>query len=596
MTSSVRIANCSGATGDGPEALRRVIREGRVDFVTADYLAEANIAWQALERRQDATKGFDKEFLKAFDKETAQIVAEKGIKIIHNGGGLNPQGLAQATEELLVSYGIDSLKVAYVEGDDVIGMIDNLKQSGELVHLDNPKITFAAVQPDILCANAYLGMGGILTALELGADIVICGRCCDASTVMGAAAWWHGWKSSNLNELAGALIAGHCIECGCYATGGNFSGFKSIPENQNQGFPIAEIEADGTFHIFLQDHAKGLVSRDTITAQVVYEIQGPFYLNPDVIADITNITITDSGANRVTVSGIQGLLPPSTTKLAVCSIGGYQCETSVFAVGLDIKEKLAALVKAFDYNLPDKSDYQTFRIDQYGVPQENPSSQALAICQFRIFAQSSREEPLRRVREVLMGYWLGGFPGMHLNMDFRTMEPKPYVAYLPFLIEYDRLRVRTVCGNQVVQIASPPETAPFAGQKLTDADRPYDSDRYGPTKKVCLGSRVHARSGDKGSNANVGLWVQHNDEYEWLRSFMTVETFKVLLRDDYDPRFVIERFELPNIQCVHFRIKGILDGGVSSTPRLDGLAKSVGEFLRAQYVNMPVRFTLRGSI
>ncbi|KAF9778794.1 hypothetical protein IL306_003253 [Fusarium sp. DS 682] len=185
MTSSVRIANCSGATGDGPEALRRVVREGRVDFVTADYLAEANIAWQALERRQDATKGFDKEFLKAFDKETAQIVAEKGIKIIHNGGGLNPQGLAQATEELLVSYGIDSLKVAYVEGDDVIGMIDNLKQSGELVHLDNPKITFAAVQPDILCANAYLGMGGIVTALELGADIVICGRCCDASTVMG---------------------------------------------------------------------------------------------------------------------------------------------------------------------------------------------------------------------------------------------------------------------------------------------------------------------------------------------------------------------------------------------------------------------------
>ncbi|KAF5612648.1 duf1446 domain protein [Fusarium tjaetaba] len=579
MTSSVRIANCSGCTGDGPEALGRVVREGRVDFVTADYLAEANIAWQALERNKDATKGYDREFLKAFDQETAHIVAEKGIKIIHNGGGLNPQGLARAIEELLASYGIDSLKVAYIEGDDVIGMIDNLKQSGELVHLDNPDITFDAVQPDILCANAYLGMGGIVAALELGADIIISGRCCDASTVMGAATWWHGWKSSNLNQLAGSLIAGHCIECGCYATGGNFSGFKNIPDNQNQGFPIAEIEADGTFHIFLQDQAKGLVSRDTITAQLVYEIQGPFYLNPDVIADITNVTITDSGANRVTVSGIQGLLPPPTTKLAVCSIGGYQCETSVYAVGLDIKEKLAALVEAFDQNLPDKSNYQTFRISQYGVPQENPSSQALGTCQFRIFAQSSRQEPLHRVKEVLMGYWLGGFPGMHLNMDFRTLEPKPYVAYLPFLIKYDRLRVRTVCGNQALQIASPPMTAPFTGQNLKDADQPYDPEMYGPTEKVPLGTRVHARSGDKGSNANVGFWVQQKDEYEWLRSFMSVKTFKGLLRDEYDPNFTIERFEMPNIQCVHFRIKGILDGGVSSTPRLDGLAKSFGEFL-----------------
>ncbi|KAF4416298.1 duf1446 domain containing protein [Fusarium acutatum] len=528
MTSSVRIANCSGCTGKPYPNLvtgsllllvtgiqMRALRlfAGSLEKVELTLspritFAEANIGADI----PDTTKGIDRGFLKAFDKETAQIVAEKGINIIHNGGGLNPQGLARAIEELLASYGIDSLKVAYVEGDDVIGMTDKLKESGELVHLDNPDITFAAVQPDILCANAYLGMGGIVAALELGADIVMSGRCCDASTVTGAATWWHGWKSSNLNELAGSLIAGHYIECGCYATGGNFSGFKNISDDQNQGFPIAEIEADGTFHIFLQDQAKGLVSRDTITAQLVYEIQGPFYLNPDVIADITNVTITDSGANRVTVTGTQGLLPPPTIKLAVCSIGGYQCETSVYAVGHDIKEKLAALVEAFDQNLSDKSTYQTFRISQYGL------------------------------------------------------EPKSYVAYLPFLIKYDRL--------------PPPMTAPFTGQKFKDTEQPYDLDMYGPTEKVCLGSRVHARSGDKGSNANVGFWVQQNDEYEWLRSFMSVETFKGLLRDEYDPRFVIERFELPNIQCVHFRIKGILDGGVSSTPRLDGLAKSVGEFLR----------------
>ncbi|KAH6989822.1 hypothetical protein BKA56DRAFT_477085 [Ilyonectria sp. MPI-CAGE-AT-0026] len=593
---AVRIANCSGATGDDPQALGRVVREGPVDFITADYLAEANIAWQALERRQDPTKGHDKEFLKALDKETACLIAEKGIKIIHNGGGLNPKALARTIEERLISYGVDSLKVAYVEGDDVVGIIDSFRRSGELMHLDDNETTLSAIQEEVLCANAYLGMGGIVAALQHGADIVICGRCCDASPAMAAATWWHGWNPSDLDALAGSLIAGHCIECGCYATGGNFSGFKAIHDNQNFGFPVAEIDADGTFHVTLQGEAKGLVSRDTITAQVVYEIQGPFYLNPDVVADITQVSIKDTGKNRVTVSGIRGLLPPPTTKLAICFLGGYQCETSIYATGLDIQEKLARLKETFDRNIPDKSDYRVFRIDQYGTSQENPSSQALATCQFRLFAQSSREEPLKRLQEILMGYWLGSFPGMHLNMDFRTMTPKPFIVYQPFLVEYNRLNVQVVLGSRTIHVAGPPETAPFPGQKLMNSLIAYEPNRFGPTQKVPLGTRVHARSGDKGSNANVGLWVQEDDEYEWLRSFLNVDSFKTLLGDDYNPSLTIERFEMSNIRCVHFRIKGILEGGISSTPRLDGLAKSVGEFIRARHVNMPVQFLERGSI
>ncbi|KAJ2893751.1 hypothetical protein MKZ38_008288 [Zalerion maritima] len=596
----VRIANCSGATGDGPFALRRLVREGPVDVVTADYLAEVNIAWLALERQQDPTKGYESSFLRQLDEETAHIIADKGIKIIHNGGALNPKGLADAIQAQLASYGIVSLKIAYVVGDDVSAVVDDLKAPGAAPHLDIAGRDLSALEKPVLSANAYLGMGGAVAALEMGADIVVCGRCCDASPVMGAAAWWHGWDESRLDELAQALIAGHCIECGCYATGGNFSGFKSIPKNWDQGFPVVEIAADGTFDVFLQDGARGMVSRDTITAQLVYEIQqsfqGPYYLNPDVIADIHDVKIASKDTNRVTVTGVRGRLPPPTTKLAVCVQGGYQTECYLFATGLDTTEKLADLKGCVDDMIPNKGDYRVLRIDQYGVPQPNPSSQALATCMFRVFAQADQSETLGTLRQTLGGYGLGGYCGQHSCMDFRTFTPRPFVSYEPFLIDYSSLSVQAVLGSKTTKVSKPSKTALFHGQKTFDSQQPLVEGSYGQTAEVPLGRRVHARSGDKGSNANVGFWVLEDDEYDWLRSFLTIDRLRGLLGDDYEESFTVERFELPNLRCVHFLVKGVLQGGISSSYRLDGLAKSFGEFLRSRLVDMPSKFVERGTI
>tara|TARA_R110002003_G_scaffold55_8_gene5021 strand:+ start:9587 stop:11311 length:1725 start_codon:yes stop_codon:yes gene_type:complete len=555
-----------------------LVREGPVDVITADYLAEVNIAWLALEQSKDPSKGYEPNFLRQLDKGTAQIIAEKKIKLINNGGALNPKGLAEATEKLLESYAIN-LKVAYVEGDNVLERLPELQAQGKTPHLDIAGRDLSHLKDQILSCNAYIGMGGIVAALEAGADIVICGRCCDASPVMGAAAWWHGWSESSFDELSGALIAGHCIECGCYATGGNFSGHKSIPNNWNQGYPVAEINDDGTFDIFLQDGARGLVSRDTITAQLVYEIQGPSYLNPDVVADVTNVDIKPAGKNRVHVSGFTGIPPPPTTKLAVCYRTGFQCELSFHAVGLDIAEKLASLQKQIDENVPNKSDYAVLRIDQYGVPQPDAPSQALATCQFRLFAQAEKMETLSTLARAVGGYGLGGFCGMHSNMDFRTFVPKPLISYEPFKLQYNQLKIRSRLGDKIMDIAAPTKTAEFIGQKTLEAQISYEAEKYGPTKRGPLGHIVHARSGDKGSNANVGFWVRHSDEYDWLRSLLSTSKFIELLGTEYNTEYCIERFEMPNLLAVHFVVKGILEGGISSTYRLDGLAKSFGEFL-----------------
>ncbi|KAH6689711.1 duf1446 domain-containing protein [Plectosphaerella plurivora] len=587
---AVRIANCSGATGDGPFALRRVVKDGPVDIVTADYLAEMNIAWLALEQKQDPSKGYDPGFLRQLDHETAHTIAAKGIKVVHNGGALNPKGLAAAVEKQLASYGVTSLKIAYVEGDNVMSQLGALQQPGQSPHLDVQGRQLSDIKAPIVSANAYIGMGGIVAALEAGADIVICGRCCDASPVMGAAAWWHGWETTQWDVLAQSLIAGHILECGCYATGGNFSGFKTIKNNWDQGFPVAEIASDGTFDVFLQQGARGLVSQDTITAQLVYEIQGPYYLNPDVVADIHSVKITPAGKNRVTVSGITGGPPPPTTKLAICTTGGYQMEVFFFATGLDIAEKLADMRAAMSELVPNRTAYRVLRIDQYGTPQDDPRTEALGSCLFRVFAQADKPETFTTLQIFLTGYSLGGYCGLHLCMDLRMLHPRPIISYEPFTIPYEKLEVKAHVDGKTIPISPPNTTAVFQGQKIEKNDAVVDLPRFGPTMRVPLGHRVHARSGDKGSNANVGFWVASDEEHEWLRAFMTVDRMKALLGDEYSPEYVIELFELPNLRCVHFLVKGILEGGISTGHRVDGLAKSFGEFLRARHVDMPTKF------
>ncbi|RSL74117.1 hypothetical protein CEP53_000441 [Fusarium sp. AF-6] len=579
--------------GDGPDQLYRLATEGPIDAIYSDYLAEVNIAMRALEIREHPELGYETAFLTHLGWKTAAAeVVSRGIKVVHNGGALNPRGLYEATTKFLAGKGLTGVKIAWVDGDNVTELVQRKDESYQ--HLDIDDLDSAEIGKDVLSANAYIGMRGILAALNAGAQIVICGRCCDASPPMALAAWWHGWRLTDWDRLAGSLVAGHVTKCGPYSTGGNFCGFKAIPRLWEVGHPIAEIEDDGSCVVTMHEGSNGAVTVDTITAQLVYEIQGPAYLNPDVTAILDGVELEGLGPNRVRLSGVKGILPPPTTKLAICALGGYQAEVSTYAVGLDIEEK-AALQRKQILGRLNPDHFSKTAIDTYGSIPEDPLSQKDASVQIRHFIQAPTKDAISEFKEAFLFCAMQGYGGYHLNMDLRTLAPKPFVTYFPGKIEQSRVNVQAHLGLDDAVIPAPPlgEWRAFTGQLSYDSTDPVDLAEFGDTKRAPLGKVVLARSGDKGGNANVGLWVRRDDEWPWLRLLLTIDKIKHLLGNDYKPEFRVERFELPKLRAVHFVIYGLLEDGVSSSSLIDGFAKSVGEFIRARQADVPTKFLSR---
>ncbi|KAK7467666.1 hypothetical protein VKT23_004719 [Stygiomarasmius scandens] len=600
----VRIANCSGAVGDGFHQMYRQATEGPVDAIFGDYLSEMNIGWRALEMNQDSSRGYEAFFLGQLGyNNTASIIAQKNIKLITDAGAFNTYGLYVETKKLFAAKGFPNVKVAWVEGDNVLAEVKTFAQDpGKFPHLDIPGEDLSSVKEEILSANAYIGIRGVVAALEAGAQVIICGRICDATAVMAVSAWWHNWSPTSYNELASSLVAGHIAECGAYATGGNFSSFQSVPNLLDPAFPIIEMHSDGSFIVTVhnpQNCFSGAVTTDTVTAQLVYEIQGPTYLNPDVKAELEGVRLEQIEKNCVKVTGVQGNPPPPTTKLAVQLFGGYQAEMSFYTAGLDIEEKFD-LLKRQVFGALDKDKFIKLTLDKYGMAEPNPRSLKSASVQFRLFMQAKTPEPIEEVKKYWLWWTMGTYPGCYINMDLRTLSPKPFTTFFPALISQSSIQTRTYLEDATILVPSIPlsATQPFEGQRSYDPD-PQTlrllSD-FGSTRKIPLGSIVLARSGDKGANSNVGLWVRHEDEWGWLRSFLTMDRFKTLLRDDFRPsEYKIDRFELSHLRAVHFVCYGLLEEGTCSSSLIDCLGKGVGEFLRAQVVDIPEKFVGRSE-
>lgn len=526
---------------------------------------------------------------------------------MHDGGALNPEGLARKTDEYLKSLGIQDVKVAWVSGDNVTGLVKDGKL-GKLMHLDQSGVELGELRHKILAANVYTGMTGIIAALEAGAQIVICGRCCDASPVMGLAAWWHGWRSTDYHQLAGSLLAGHIVECGAYVTGGNFCGWREIEQLHHVGYPIAEIANDGTCIITKPNHTNGAVTVDTCKAQLLYEIQGPYYLNPDVTARIDGAYLEQIGKNRVRLTGIVGTAPPPTSKLAICLLDGWQAEIAGYAAGLDTREKLA-LMKDQVMREINPSDFTTFSMETYGSSLPDPKSQQECTVTLRMFAQSEDKDAMLKFRRAIFYNGMQGYCGLHLAMDWRTMEPKPYVKYFPSLVPSVGvpLKANFIDGRSIDVSAKRKEECANSvpAQPNYDPSSPTTLSSFGLTQRRPLGDLVFARSGDKGGNANIGFWVRDQKAWPWLQSFLTKQKCIELLADDWKESYSVERCEFEGLMAVHFVIKGLLQEGVSSSSVLDGFGKSVGEFLRARYVDVPTeqlqveekrRTTMKGKL
>ncbi|MDH3706946.1 MAG: DUF1446 domain-containing protein [Acidimicrobiia bacterium] len=579
MSEPIRIANCSGFYGDRLSAAREMVDDGPIDALTGDWLAELTMLILARSRAKRPGGGFARTFVSQMEQVMGTCL-DRGIKVVANAGGLDPDGCAEAVAEVADTLGL-SPTIAYVSGDDLLPRLDELRGAGiDLIDFDTGQ---PVADADYISANAYLGCWGIVEALSAGADIVVTGRTTDAAIVCGPAAWHHGWQRGDWDAMAGAVVAGHVIECGTQATGGNYSFFHELDGLDRAGFPWAEIAADGSSVIGKHDATGGAVTVGTVTSQLLYEIGAARYLGPDVTARFDTIVLDQVEPDRVRISEVRGEPPPSTLKVSMNSWGGYRTDINLAITGIDIEAK-AELVEAAFWRAaplgPEAFDSVTTCLVR--TDKDDPASNEEAVASWRLTVKDRDERTAKSVAVALNEMALATIPGF-FGLGGGGVG-KPFGVHTSALVPADLVpqHVVVVGGDRtVVDSVAPADTV-----TVEATDEPPIEPPSGPARSAPLGLVAGARSGDKGGNANLGLFTRSADAFAWLDQTLTVERLRALLPETAD--LEIERHRLPNIWSLNFLIHGILQEGVAASTRQDGQAKSLGEWLRARHLDIPV--------
>jgi hypothetical protein len=562
VTGPLRIGNASGFYGDRRSAVREMLEGGPLDVLTGDYLAELTMLILGRDRAKDPARGYARTFLSQME-ECLGLAADRGVRIVVNAGGLNPAGLAAALRELAGRLGLGTA-VASVEGDDL------LPRAAEL-GLGTP-----------LTANAYLGAFGIAQCLWAGADVVVTGRVTDASLVVGPGIAHFGWGRDDLDALAGAVVAGHVLECGAQATGGNLSSFDEHPVERllHPGFPLAELTADGSCVITKHPGTGGVVDRDTVTAQLLYEITGPRYAGPDVVARFDTIRLDDDGPDRVRISGVQGEPPPPTTKVCLNALGGHRNEVTFVLTGDRIAAKEAFARAQFEASLPVRPAELAW--SRVGVEQPDADTEAGASVLLRCVALDPSADVVGRAFSgAAVEMALAGYPGFHLTAP--PGNGSPFGVYTAAFVPQDAVpHVAVLPDGTRVDVPPPTAIQPFepASPALVAI-----SAEFGPTRRAPLGAVARARSGDKGGTANVGVWARTDDAAAWLSATLTPAKIRELLPEAADLPVTVHA--LPNLRAVNVVVDGLLGRGVAASTRFDPQGKAVGEWLRGRTLDIP---------
>ncbi|MFI6936702.1 acyclic terpene utilization AtuA family protein [Streptomyces sp. NPDC050287] len=553
----LRVGNASGFYGDRFDAMREMLTGGELDVLTGDYLAELTMLILGRDRLKDPGAGYARTFLRQLE-ECLGLAHERGVRIVTNAGGLNPAGLADRVRELADRLGLP-VRVAHVEGDDL-----------------------TAAHPGSLAAHAYLGGFGIAACLRQGADVVVTGRVTDAALVTGPAAAHFGWQPGDHDRLAGAVVAGHVLECGTQATGGNYAFFRDGPPDMRRpGFPLAEIHEDGTAVITKHPGTGGFVDVGTVTAQLLYETSGARYAGPDVTARLDTVRLAQDGPDRVRVEGVRGEAPPPTLKVGVNRLGGYRNEVTFVLTGLDIEAK-AALVREQMADALAKSPPAEIRWDLVRTDRADASTEELASALLRLVVRDADQEVVgRALSGAAVELALASYPGFHVlappgkGAPYGVFEDVyvPHGAVGHVAVLHDGRRIPVSPAHETVVLEDVPE--PPLPQPLPP----------GPTRRAPLGLVAGARSGDKGKNANVGVWARSEDAWRWLAHELTVDRFRHLIPES--GRLRVTRHVLPHLRALNFVVEGILGEGVAAQHRFDPQAKALGEWLRSRHLDIP---------
>ena len=605
---ALRIANCSGFYGDRMSAAREMVDGGPIDVLTGDWLAELTMLILSKSKAR-AGQGYARTFVAQMEQVMGTCL-DRGIKVVSNAGGLDPAGCAEAVAAVADKLGL-SPTIAYVAGDDLLPRWDELVASGlTFANLDTgERLTDRGVTP--VTANAYLGCWGIVDALDRGADIVITGRVTDAAVAIGPAAWHFGWGRTDWDRLAGAVVAGHVIECGAQTTGGNYSFFREIPDLVRPGFPIAEIRDDGSTVITKHPGTGGAVTVGTVTAQLLYEIGPPEYHNPDATARFDTIQLDQEGPDRVRISGVRGLPPPSTLKVSINYEGGWRNSFTFALTGLDVEAKAELLERQLWAHVPGgREAFDQATVELIPVGSEDPVTNAEAVSYLRVTVKDADERKVGRAFSgAAVELALASIPGF-FGTSGGPGAASAYGVYWPSVVPAGLVPQevvvlgggRSVVDNTVLDdggargadggaadggAGGVAGDGGAAGAQAGDAPvvtLPPVPD--GPTARAPLGTVFGARSGDKGGNANIGMWARSDEAYAWLRSFLTPQQVKVLLPEAAD--LEVRTYPLDSLRAVNVVVVGILEEGVAASTRLDPQAKGLGEYLRARYVDLPL--------
>jgi Acyclic terpene utilisation family protein AtuA len=583
MAAPIRIANCSGFYGDRLSAAREMVEGGPIDVLTGDWLAELTMLILARTRATRPGGGYARSFVTQMEQVMGTCL-DRGIKVVANAGGLDPQGCAEAVAEVAAGLGL-SPTIAHVSGDDLLPRLDELVAAGvDLAHIDTGESLGDTTR--FVSANAYLGCWGIVEALARGAEIVVTGRTTDAAIVCGPAAWHHGWARDDWDALAGGVIAGHVIECGTQATGGNYSFFTEVPGMTRTGFPWAEVAVDGSSVIGKHDRTGGEVSIGTVTSQLLYEIGSPAYLGPDVTARFDTIELDQIGLDRVRIRGARGEPPPPTLKVAMNELGGYRNDIGVALTGLDIEAKAQLVEDAFWEACPFKpADFADVTTRVVRTDKPDPATNEEAVAVWRLTLKDPDERKVgRAVSNAMVELGLATIPGF-FGVGGGPREGRPYGVYRPAVVPAELVPQHVVVlgGDRTVVDSVAEGSDPV---QVTPAPGPDAAPPGGDTVAAPLGRVVGARSGDKGGNANLGVFARSDEGWAWLDGFLTTDRLRELLPETAG--LAVDRHRLPALRSLNFVIHGLLQEGVAASTRQDAQAKSLGEWLRARVVDVPI--------
>lgn len=589
------IANCGGFWGDDPTAPRRQVEGGPIDYLVMDYLAEVTMAILQKQRARKPDAGYPADFLSHL-RDVLPACVHRGVRIITNAGGVNPLGCRAAVQKLAVDLGVaDRVKVAIVLGDDLYPHLDALLASGEpMINMDTRQ-PLSEVRASVLSANAYIGAAGIVKALEHGANVVITGRVADAAVALAPMMHEFGWSRTDWDRLAAGIVAGHIIECGTQCTGGNFTDWPLVKTYRRIGFPLVEVEDDGSFVVTKHPNTGGLVSVHTVAEQILYEIGPAAYMTPDVVARFDSVRLEQEGPDRVRVTGARGEPAPDTLKVSLSYHAGWRAFGRLAVSGPEALAKANKVAEAFWDSAGGRGLYEQALHQFVGW---NACHAPLASCepgevlvQFAVRDHDERKINSRFAPQIAPRV-LGTVPGITYIADQGRPRASEVIAFWPALVSREAVTERVLVGEEEIVVGardkglgvsvtrevspSPLPPSPLPLTPIGDSSRL----RRVPLLRLCL-----ARSGDKGDTANIGVIARSDAIYAWVLEHLTPAFVKRYFDDVCQGD--VERYELPNLLAVNFLLRRSLGGGGTLSLLLDAQGKTYAPFLLAAEVEVP---------